>query len=58
MDSETCVIVMDFIENCSFLVQDAIQRAIGRISKPHSIPFQYTTMMMMVDLNVTVIVSY
>ena len=31
---------------------------IDRIDKPHSTPLQCTTMMKMVNLNVTVIVSY
>ena len=58
LNSETCIILMDFSENYYFLVQDAIPSFFGRISKLHFIPLQCTTMMIRVNLNLTVIVSY
>ena len=58
LDSETCIILMDFSENYYFLVQDAIPSFFGRISKLHFIPLHCTTMMIRVNLNLTVIVSY
>ena len=57
LGNETCIILTDFAENYSFLVQDDYKASIGRINKPHFISLQCNTMMMMVNLNVTVAVS-
>ena len=51
LGNETCIILTDFAENYSFLVQDDYKASIGRINKPHFISLQCNTMM-------TVIVSY
>ena len=57
LGNETCIILTDFAENYSFLVQDDYKASIGTINKPHFISLQCNTMLMMVNLNVTVIVQ-
>ena len=59
LDNETCIILMDFLENYSFLVQDAIQSFYWQNQQGiNFISLQFTTVMMMVNLNMAVIVSY
>ena len=59
LDNETCIILMDFAESYSFLVQDAIESFFWQNQQATLIPLQCTAMMMMmVNFNVTVIVSY
>ena len=57
LDNETCIILMDFLE-LVFLSKMQYKASFGRINKLHFIPLQCTTMMIMVNLNVTVIMSY
>ena len=57
LDNETCIILMDFLE-LVFLSKMQYKASFGRINKLHFIPLQCATMMIIVNLNVTVIVSY
>ena len=58
LDNETCIILMDFSENYSFLVPDAIQSFFWQNQQATLHPFAVYHNDIMVNLNVTVIVSH
>lgn len=55
LNNETCIILMNLLKIFHFLVQDV---SIGRIRKLYFIHLQCTKLIVMVNLNVTVFMSY